>query len=647
MIGRRRHAPAPFVVGMNRSGTTLVRMMLDAHPQLTIPPETHFIPDLIKVAREGAATPEALLKVIVSQREWGDFGLTEEELRERFGSFRSLSAGDAIRAFFEAYAERVGKPRWGDKTPRYVTRMRLIEDALPEAHFVHVIRDGRDVALSVRDRTVKDYTVERVAQRWKEKVSKARRDAPLLKHYMELRYEDLVLDPESSLRRICELADIGYDAAMLEYHQQAEQRLREMERELPASGGKAHLSVERRMATHARTTEPPDPERVTRWRKEMSAEDRDSFESVAGDLLAELGYEVGEPPTRAVGPGGAPPELGELETPRRASPVRRIALRAREIRARRAINRRVASGEVAPAPFIVGATRSGTTLLRLMLDAHPNMAIPSESHFIPDLIKAYRLESASPERLAEVVTAHRRWGDFHLDAEELRERFRAIDPLNPGDAIRAFFELYAEREGKSRWGDKTPGYVREMHRIESVLPEARFIHLIRDGRDVALSVLGMNWGPSTVPEAAFRWKKRILRAREQVPRIDHYVEVRYEDLVLDTEATLRRVCEFIDLPYDEAMLRYHERAPERLREKARDLDRGPQKEPQSAEARMESHALATEPPDPERVGRWRTEMSAEDRAVYEELAGDLLADLGYEVERGPGKQPASPGAALR
>ena len=274
-----------------------------------------------------------------------------------------------------------------------------------------------------------------------------------------------------------------------------------------------------------------------------------------------------------------------------------------------------------------------------MLDAHPEMAIPSETHFIPDLIKAYRLESATPERMCEVVTAHRRWGDFHLDPEELLERFRAIDPINPGDAARAFFQLYAEREGKTRWGDKTPGYVREMHRIESVLPEARFVHLVRDGRDVALSVLGMNWGPSTVPEAAFRWKKRILRSREQAPRIGHYVELRYEDLVRDTEDTLQRICEFIELPYDEAMLRYHERAPERLQEKARDLDRGPDKAPQSAEARLSSHALATQPPDPDRIERWRTEMSAEDRAVYEELAGDLLADLGYEVETVPAQRP--------
>jgi hypothetical protein len=640
MIGRRSQPPAPFVVGMNRSGTTLLRMMLDAHPQLTIPPETHFVPDLVKVAREGAATPEALLKVIVAQREWGDFGLTEDELLDRFRAIGSPDAGDAIRAFFEAYAERVGKPRWGDKTPRYVTRMRLIADALPEAHFVHVIRDGRDVALSVRDRTVKDYTVERVAQRWKEKVSKARRDAPLLKHYMELRYEDLVLDPEGSLRKISEFVDLPYDDAMLRYHEQAERRLQEMARELPEQGGKTRLSVERRMATHARTTEPPDPERVTRWRTEMNADDQAAFEGVAGALLVELGYEVGGRDGGGASPEtGSPSGLGELQTPRRANPVRRLALRAREIKARRASSRRVASGDLAPAPFVVGATRSGTTLLRLMLDAHPEMAIPSETHFIPDLIKAYRLESATPERMCEVVTAHRRWGDFHLDPEELLERFRAIDPINPGDAARAFFQLYAEREGKTRWGDKTPGYVREMHRIESVLPEARFVHLVRDGRDVALSVLGMNWGPSTVPEAAFRWKKRILRAREQAPRIGHYVEIRYEDLVRDTEDTLRRICEFIGLPYDEAMLRYHERAPERLQEKARDLDRGPDKAPQSAEARLSSHALATQPPDPDRIERWRTEMSAEDRAVYEELAGDLLADLGYEVETVPAQRP--------
>ena len=80
---------------------------------------------------------------------------------------------------------------------------------------------------------------------------------------------------------------------MLDYHERAGERLEEMKRELPAEGGKTELSVERRMATHAKTREPPDPNRVARWRTQMSAEDRAEFEETAGELLAELGYPVG------------------------------------------------------------------------------------------------------------------------------------------------------------------------------------------------------------------------------------------------------------------------------------------------------------------------------------------------------------------
>src|ERR671910_1189755 len=99
-LGRRRDSaagrpPAPFVVGANRSGTTLLRMMLDAHPELTIPPETHFVPDLIKLDREGAATPEAMLKVIVSAREWGDFGFSDEEMLTRLRA-TNMRPGPAV-----------------------------------------------------------------------------------------------------------------------------------------------------------------------------------------------------------------------------------------------------------------------------------------------------------------------------------------------------------------------------------------------------------------------------------------------------------------------------------------------------------------------------------------------------------------------
>ena len=292
--------PAPFVVGVNRSGTTLLRMMLDAHPELTIPPETHFVPELIEAAEEGPATPERLLATITSQREWGDFGLTEEELLERFGSHERLTAGAALRDFYEAYAERQGKPRWGEKTPIYVKSMRRISSALPEARFCHVIRDGRDVALSIRDRATKEHPIDRIAERWVRRITRAREQAKRLDHYREIRYESLILDTEPTLREVCEFFALPWDPAVLDYHERSAQRLEEMKRELPDQGKRTQLSVELRMKTHARTTEKPDPKRVSRWRESMDRADRELFESIAGPLLEELGYVPG------AGPGTEP-----------------------------------------------------------------------------------------------------------------------------------------------------------------------------------------------------------------------------------------------------------------------------------------------------------------------------------------------------
>ena len=291
---RTKRDPAVFVVGMNRSGTTLLRMMLDAHPQLTIPPETHFVPALIKAVREPGATPEDALAAMKSAREWGDFGFSDEEMLSRLRALPKLKPGPAVRTFYEAYMEQQGKPRWGEKTPTYVQKMKLIQRALPEARFVHVIRDGRDVAMSVLDRTVRDLTAADVARRWKKKIRKAREDAPSIRHYMEVRYEDLILNTEKVLREVAEFSDLPWDDAMLRYYERSPERLKEMARPLPGNGRAKELSVERRMKTHEMTTKPPSPDRVARWRTQMSPEQRAEFEAEAGDLLDELGYPIGE-----------------------------------------------------------------------------------------------------------------------------------------------------------------------------------------------------------------------------------------------------------------------------------------------------------------------------------------------------------------
>lgn len=286
-----------------------------------------------------------------------------------------------------------------------------------------------------------------------------------------------------------------------------------------------------------------------------------------------------------------------------------------------------------PAPFIVGVARSGTTLLRLMLDAHPDLAIPPETHFVPRLVKRIEGGAGAAEAHA-LVTQHPRWPDWGLDADELRARFEALEPFTAGGAVRAFFGLYAKKQGKPRWGDKTPGHLGRMARIHRALPEVRFLHVIRDGRDAAVSLLERSWGPDTIPEAATAWKEGIEKARRQAKRKlpeGAYVEVRYEELVREPEATLRAVAQAIDLPWDERMLRYHELAEERMAEVRRDLERAGGARITAAE-RAAQHALVREPPRADRIGRWRTELPADARRQFEEVAGDLLAELGYPLD---------------
>ena len=297
----------------------------------------------------------------------------------------------------------------------------------------------------------------------------------------------------------------------------------------------------------------------------------------------------------------------------------------------RGLARRRREPERPPAPFVVGVGRSGTTLLRMMLDAHPELAIGAETHFLPELIERSRA-GRGPDDLVDAIIAARTWGDFALEPEDLRERVAASGAANAADVARAFYGLCAEARGKRRWGDKTPGYVKRMRSIAGALGEARFVHLIRDGRDVALSRLARGMGrEKPITEVAELWRRRIERARRQARRLDgRYLELRYEDLVADPEPCLRRVGALIDLDYEPAMLAYHERAGERLAELG-DLEPVDARTGRGGAERIAAHALTTSPPTGSRIGAWRTGMSAADRAAFEAVAGDLLRDLGYEV----------------
>jgi hypothetical protein len=286
-------------------------------------------------------------------------------------------------------------------------------------------------------------------------------------------------------------------------------------------------------------------------------------------------------------------------------------------------------------PLIVGSPRSGTTLLRFMLDSHPELAIPPETGFLRFRPKFWWRGDKLREKFFQALIGYPQpipaWPDFEIPEEAFREALLEITPFTISEGYRAFYRLYAARFGKSRWGDKTPLYCLELNAIRRVLPEARFIHIIRDGRDAALSLRTMWFSPGwEIETQAAYWRKCVLAARKAGLGCPDYLEVRYEDLILKTRETLERICAHVCLDHDDAMLSYYTRTPARLREhKGRSRPDGTPLRTQ--EQRIRQQERTTKPPDPACVFAWKREMSMEERGRFRLVAGDLLKDLGYEV----------------
>lgn len=291
----RRHAtpPAPFVVGVPRSGTTLLRLQLDAHPALAIPPETGVGLVAGTLLRRGV-TPDGVATALAGIQAFGDLGFPPDELRRLLRSVRPWSAAAGVRAIYRAYAARHGKPRWGDKTPVHCLHMPELGALLPEARFVHLIRDPRAVASSLHGLHFApgDGSLEAIGAAWRSQVAHARAAGARLGdgRYTELRYEALVARPEAALRTICAAIDLPFDPAMLQAHERATARLAELP-EARADGGVLRTRGER-LGIHANTTLPPDPALADAWRDRLGAAEIATIERAAGPLMTELGYEA-------------------------------------------------------------------------------------------------------------------------------------------------------------------------------------------------------------------------------------------------------------------------------------------------------------------------------------------------------------------
>lgn len=298
-------------------------------------------------------------------------------------------------------------------------------------------------------------------------------------------------------------------------------------------------------------------------------------------------------------------------------------------------SKQLAASSHQPMPVIVASPRSGTTLLRLMLDAHSELVIPPETGFLALSNNLPGKGDKLRQNFYNAVVSYGEplpsWADFEISKEDFWSVLAEITPFTVAEGYRAFYRLYASRCGKPRWGDKTPIYCKHLNTIRQVLPEARFIHIIRDGRDAALSLRNMWFSPGwEIETQASYWRDCILSARRAGIGHADYIEVRYEELILNTRETLERVCAHINLAYEDTMLNYYERAHERLKEhKGRSRSDGSTFLTQ--EQRLQQQQRATQPLDSTCVFAWKRTMATDERRKFQLVAGDLLEELGYEI----------------
>lgn len=282
--------------------------------------------------------------------------------------------------------------------------------------------------------------------------------------------------------------------------------------------------------------------------------------------------------------------------------------------------------------FILGNPRSGTSLLRLMLSCHPDIIMPPESHFFLWLENKYELINPATDSLEEFfidLYNSRKFETWGINEESIMKSLKKFQPKDFSELIACIYLTYAEKVGKSGikfWGDKNKLWKEKVHRIIHYYPQSFFIHLVRDGRDVACSFKDLavkssssSYAPKLpveIIEIAERWKNNVNFIETFLEEISeaHKLTVRYEDLLLDSPSKLKEITDMLGLVYTSTMLDY------RLPEFKKIM------EPQEFMAWKEK---LNSPPDQSNIGKYKVQLNQESILLFEEYAGKELKKYRY------------------
>jgi Sulfotransferase family len=269
--------------------------------------------------------------------------------------------------------------------------------------------------------------------------------------------------------------------------------------------------------------------------------------------------------------------------------------------------------------FIVGCQRSGSTMLGAMLGAHPDMVCLPEAQFIRDFLPADPADCIDPDKLLRAIEEHWRFKIWDFNLAGARPRVGAVAPSFA--AIIAWLsQRYAAFVGKPAariWIEQQPGHLKCAWHLAQHFADARFLHIVRDGRAVALSLMERDWGPKRILAAAKFWQERVAigLALESSLGSARVQRVQYEALLTQPSKQLARLADFLGVPDHPAM-----QAPTGLR--------------LPAFTRVD-HTLIGARLARSRGDRWQQHLNRRDIEIFEGQTGDLLPLLGYDLVCGP------------
>ncbi len=266
--------------------------------------------------------------------------------------------------------------------------------------------------------------------------------------------------------------------------------------------------------------------------------------------------------------------------------------------------------------FIVGVGRSGTTLLASILNRHSKVCVTPETHFFrlvydyPGGVKNF--EKNWPDSLREIVCKMHPTRGWQPDADGIISNFDSFPGLDV--LFKYIGEEIAQKSGKSLWIEKTPNHINYLEKIRYLFPKAPIIHIVRDGRDVALSLLKVKWASQSYTENLLHWKREILVSKDFFSQDTYSITVRYEDLVQDAESTIKRICIWLGIEFSSDLL-----VPNGTEDSLIEIGK--------------SHKNNIRAPvNSSRMYRWKQELDVKRKRMASLLLYDELKSFGYEIE---------------